>query len=150
MMVRYRSYDWLKRSGSVPLDRVPRSSSAEDRAEPDEIPSAFARWANFRDEKPNLYYGMQNGVKDRVGFNIFEPVRYPGALVRGLLAGLFQFEPDEALIIVTECRRKRPYWNIQLNDPYSTHWNMCYRLSSSNGHFAKVQFGRVGFARSSR
>ena len=82
---------------------------------------------------------MQNGVKDRVGFNVFEPVRMPGALVKQVYwPACFQLEPDEALIIETELPEQRPYWNIQLNDPYFNALEYVYRLSSTNGHYAKV------------
>ena len=32
----------------------------------------------------------------------------------------------------------RRYWNFQLNDPYFNAVEYVYRLSSTNGHFAKV------------
>ena len=32
----------------------------------------------------------------------------------------------------------RRYWNFQLNDPYFNALEYVYRLSSTNGHFAKV------------
>ena len=46
---------------------------------------------------------MQNRVKEHVGFNVFEPIRMPGALVKQIYwPACFQFDPDEALIIETE------------------------------------------------
>ncbi len=32
----------------------------------------------------------------------------------------------------------RPYWNFQLNDPYFNAVEYVYRLSSTNGHFARL------------
>ena len=139
MMVRYRSYDWANEVDPVLsiecLDPVP----PKPRLTPDQILHRIREMAKFPGRKTRLYYAMQNGVKDRVGFNIFEPVRYPGALVKQVYwPACFQLEPDEALIIETELPQKRPYWNIQLNDPYFNALEYVYRLSSTNGHYAKV------------
>jgi hypothetical protein len=139
MMVRYRSYDWLNETDPVLsiecLDPVP----PKPRLSPDQILRRIEEMAKFPARKTNLYYAMQNGVKERVGFNIFEPVRYPGALVKQVYwPACFQLDPDEALIIETDLPERRPYWNIQLNDPYFNALEYVYRLSSTNGHYAKV------------
>ncbi len=139
MMVRYRSYDW---AGEIDpqlsiecLDPVP----LKPRLAPDEILHRIREMAKFPGRKTRLYYPMQNGVKDRVGFNVFEPLRMPGALVKQVYwPACFQFEPDEALIIETEIPVRAPYWNIQLNDPYFNALEYVYRLSSSNGWFARL------------
>jgi len=38
----------------------------------------------------------------------------------------------------TELPARRPYWNIQLNDPYFNALEYVYRLSSLNGHTATI------------
>lgn len=139
MMVRYRSYDWENEVDPVMsiecLDRVP----PKPRLTPEEILERITEMAKFPARKTKLYFAMQNGVKERVGWNVFEPVRYPGALVKQTYwPACFQLERDEALIIETELPKKRPYWNIQLNDPYFNALEYVYRLSSLNGHTAKV------------
>ncbi len=139
MMVRYRSYDWLNEVDPVLsiecIDPVP----PKPRLSPDEISQRIVEMAKFPARKTRLYYAMQNGVKERVGFNVFEPVRYPGALVKQTYwPACFQLEPDEALIIETDLPERRPYWNIQLNDPYFNALEYVYRLSSTNGHYAKT------------
>jgi hypothetical protein len=139
MYLRYRSYDWLNEVDPVLsiecLDPVP----PKPRLSPEEIFARIQEMAKFPARKTTLYYGMQNGVKERVGWNVFEPVRYPGALVKQTYwPACFQFDADEALIIETDLPERRPYWNIQLNDPYFNALEYVYRLSSTNGHFAKV------------
>jgi hypothetical protein len=139
MMVRFRSYDWANEIDPVLtiecLDPVP----LKPRLTPDQILARIQEMAKFPARKTRLYYGMQNGVKQRVGFNVFEPVRYPGALVKQVYwPACFQFAEDEALIIETELPTRRPYWNVQLNDPYFNALEYVYRLSSSNGHYARV------------
>ena len=139
MMLRFRSYDWAKEIDPVLsiecLDAVPLKA----RLTPEEILKRIEEMSRFPARKTRLYYGMQNGVKERVGFNIFEPVRYPGALVKQVYwPACFQFEKGEALIIETELPKTRPYWNVQLNDPYFNALEYVYRLSSTNGHYAKL------------
>lgn len=137
MYLRYRSYDWLNEVDpqlSIEcLDPVP----PKPRLTPEEIIERIGEMAKFPRRKTDLYYPMQNGVKERVGFNVFEPVRYPGALVKQVYwPACFQFDADEALIIETEIPAHAPYWNIQLNDPLFNALEYVYRLSSTNGHYA--------------
>jgi hypothetical protein len=139
MMVRFRSYDWAAEVDPVLsiecLDPVP----PKPRLTSEQILERIQEMAKFPARKTNLYYAMQNGVKKRVGFNVFEPVRYPGALVKQVYwPACFQLAEDEALVIETELPAKRPYWNIQLNDPYFNALEYVYRLSSTNGHSARV------------
>ncbi len=139
MFVRYRSYDWANEVDPVLsiecLDPVP----PKPRYSPDEILHRIQEMAKFPARKTRQYYKMQNGVKERVGFNVFEPVRYPGALVKQTYwPACFQLEEDEALIIETEIPARAPYWNIQLNDPYFNALEYVYRLSSTNGAMAKL------------
>jgi hypothetical protein len=139
MFTRYRSYDWENEIDPVLsiecLDPVP----FKPRLSPDEILRRIGEMAKMPKRKTDLYMPMQNGVKDRVGFNVFEPLRMPGALAKQTYwPAVFQFAPDEALIIETDLPERRPYWNIQLNDPYFNALEYVYRLSSTNGHFAKV------------
>lgn len=139
MMLRYRRYDWLNeidpKLSIECLDTVP----PKPRLRPEEILRRIQEMAKFPARKTRLYFGMQNGVKNRVGFNVFEPVRYPGALVKQTYwPACFRLEEDEGLIIETELPARRPYWNIQLNDPYFNALEYVYRLSSTNGHYAKI------------
>lgn len=139
MFTRYRMYDWATEVDPVLtiecLDPVP----PKPRLSPAEIAQRIAEMAKFPARKTRLYYPMQNGVKERVGFNMFEPVRYPGALVKQTYwPACFQLEADEALIIETAIPARAPYWNIQLNDPYFNALEYVYRLSSTNGAMAKL------------
>ncbi|WP_298199815.1 hypothetical protein [Novosphingobium sp.] len=138
MIVRYRSYDWLNEVDPILsiecLDPVP----PKPRLSPAEIIHRIGEMSRFPARKTRLYYPMQNGVKDRVGYNVFEPVRMPGALAKQVYwPACFQLDPDEALIIETALPDIRPYWNIQLNDPLFNAVEYVYRLSSTNGHYAR-------------
>ncbi len=137
--VRYRMYDWANETDPVLsiecLDPVP----PKPRLSPEQILDRIREMARFPKRKTNLYFAMQNGVMERVGWNVFEPIRMPGALVKQVYwPANFQFDPDEALIIETEIPKRCPYWNVQLNDPYFNALEYVYRLSSINGAMARL------------
>lgn len=139
IFTRYRRYDWENETDPVLsiecLDPVP----PKPRLTPAEIEARIREMAKFPARKTKMYFAMQNGVKERVGWNVFEPIRMPGALTKQTYwPACFQFEPDEALIIETEIPKVAPYWNIQLNDPYFNALEYVYRLSSTNGAMAKL------------
>ncbi len=139
MMVRLRSYDWENevdpRLSIECLDDVP----PKPRLTPQQIIDGIREMAKFPSRKTRSYYRMQNGVKERVGFNVFEPIRMKGALAKQVYwPACFQLDDGEALIIETELPANRPYWNIQLNDPLFNALEYVYRLSSLNGHSARV------------
>ena len=139
MMVRLRSYDWEGEIDPVLsiecLDKV----APKPRLTPEQIYARIEEMARFPARKTRSYYRMQNGVKERVGFNVFEPIRMKGALAKQVYwPACFQFDADEALIIETDLPERRPYWNIQLNDPYFNALEYVYRFSSLNGHSAVV------------
>jgi hypothetical protein len=139
MMVRYRSYDWADEQDpqlSIEcLDPVPPKA----RLTPDQILERIGLMAKMPARATKLFFWMQNGVKERVGINVFEPVRYQGALSKQVYwPAVFELDDGEALIIETELPAVRPYWNIQLNDPYFNAVEYVYRLSSLNGATAKI------------
>lgn len=139
MMVRFRSYDWENEIDPVMSIECIEPVSPKPRLTPEEIIARIREMSKFPARKTRSYYRMQNGVKERVGFNVFEPVRYKGALAKQVYwPACFQLDDGEALIIETDLPERRPYWNIQLNDPYFNALEYVYRLSSLNGHTAKV------------
>ena len=139
LMIRKRSYDW---SGEIDpvlsienLDPVP----PKPRLSVDEILQRIRNMAGMPAKATQLFYWMQNQVREEAGINVFKPAPIGGALSRQIyIPAVFEFEADEALIIETELPEVRPYWNFQLNDPYYNALEYVYRLSSTNGHFARV------------
>ena len=139
MYLRYRMYDWETEVDPVLSIECLDPVGPKPRLTPEEILHRIREMAKFPARKTKMYYQMQNGVKERAGFNVFEPVRYPGALVKQTYwPACFQLEDDEALIIETEIPERAPYWNIQLNDPYFNALEYVYRLSSTNGAMAAL------------
>ena len=139
LMTRYRSYDWESEIDPVMSIECLNPTGRKQRLSPAEILERIDHMARMPERCMKLFYGMQNAVKASVGVNVFEPVRYGGALSRQVyLPAVFEFEDDEALVLETELPAKRRYWNFQLNDPYFNAIEYVYRLSSTNGHFAQV------------
>ena len=139
IMIRYRSYDWTtERDPQLTiacLDPVP----PKPRLTPDEIYARIAEMARFPRRASRLFLAMQNAIKERVGINKFEPTKYAGGLSKQIYwPAVFELEDGEALIIETDLPEVRPYWNIQLNDPYFSVVEFVYRLSSINGATAKI------------
>lgn len=139
MFTRFRSYDWENEVDPILSIECLSPVGPKPRLTPEQIVERIGEMAKLPARKTHLYYGMQNAVKDAVGFNVFQPVRYAGALVKQTYwPACFQLDDDEALIIETDLPERAPYWNVQLNDPCFNALEYVYRLSSTNGHFAKV------------
>ncbi|MET0588312.1 MAG: DUF1214 domain-containing protein [Novosphingobium sp.] len=139
LMTRYRSYDWFNEVDPVMSVECLNPTGLKKRLSTDEILDRIRQMAAMPVAATRLFYAMQNQVKANVGVNVFEPSRYGGALSRQIyIPAVYEFEDDEALIVETELPNARRYWNFQLNDPYFNAVEYVYRLSSTNGHFAKV------------
>jgi hypothetical protein len=139
LMTRFRSYDWggeVDPSMSIEcLDPV----GPKPRLSPAEIIERVRQMAAMPVAATKMFYAMQNQVKADVGTNVFQPQKLGGALSRQFyIPAVFEFAQNEALIIETELPASRYYWNFQLNDPYFNAVEYVYRLSSTNGHFARI------------
>lgn len=139
LMVRKRSYDWANETDPVLsiecLDPVP----PKPRLSVEDILTRIRHMAAMPGRATELFYGMQNQIRSSAGINVFQPAPIAGALSRQIyVPAVFEFSPGEALIIETELPEVRPYWNFQLNDPYYNAIEYVYRMSSTNGHYAKV------------
>lgn len=135
MMVRYVSQDWARERDpqlSIEcLDKVP----LKRRLTPDEIVERIKKMAMFPANMDRLFFAQQNDLKKRLGTNKFEIQNLVG--FQYYWPAAFEFSPGEALIVETDLPDKRPYWNLQLNDPYFNIVEYVYRLSSINGATGK-------------
>jgi len=139
LMTRYRSYDWENEIDPVMSIECLDPTGPKKRLTPEEILERIDHMAWMPARCQKLFYGMQNAIKDKVGINVFDPAKYGGSFTRQVyLPAVYEFEDDEALIVETELPAIRRYWNFQLNDPYFNATEYVYRLSSTNGHFAKL------------
>lgn len=136
LMLRYVSQDWaaeIDPNFAIEcLDKVPRKR----RLSPEEIIERIKGMAMFPARMDRLFFGMQNDLKERQGVNNFEVFVMPGVDFQYYWPTAFKFSPGEALVIETDLPETRPYWNLQVNDPYFNIVEYVYRLSSLNDAFA--------------
>lgn len=138
LMVRYVAQDWKDeqdpRLTIECLDKVP----PKPRLSPEQIIERIRLMAKAPANSDRLFFKMQDAVKQKVGVNKFDMFIQRGVEFQSYWPAAFEFSSGEALIIETELPEVRPYWNLQLNDPYFNAVEYVYRLSSTNDHFAKV------------
>lgn len=138
LMVRYVSQDWEnERDPHLAiecLDPVP----LKRRLTPEEIIERIRKMALYPARMDHAFFDMQNELKKRVGVNNFDVYVQPNVAFQTYWPAAFEFAPGEALIVETELPEVRPYWNLQVNDPYFNMVEYVYRLSSTNDHFAKL------------
>lgn len=141
VIVRMRSYDWGNEvdprlwieSLDAPLQK--RRMGIE------EIHERLERALTLPERFTRLWLDMQNDFKAEVGVNKFRLENYNNlAGVPNQLYGwaMFEVAEDEALILETDLPEVRPYWNIQINDPYFNAVEYVYRQASTNGHYARI------------
>jgi uncharacterized protein DUF1214 len=139
MMIRYRSVDWFaERDPQLTIECL-SPVGPKPRLTAEQIIERVELMAGFPGRAMTRFFDMQNGIKERVGVNVFEPSRYQGGLSKQVYwPAVFELSEDEALVIETEMPKVCPYWNIQLNDPYFNAVEYVYRLSSLNGATARL------------
>lgn len=132
IFVRYRMVDWEKeRDPQISiecLDKVPLKA----RLTPEQIAEKLKLMAQVPGNMDRLFFKMQNDILNSVGYNVVQPVKYPGLTKQVYWPAVFQLEEDEALIIESEMPEVVPYWNIQLNDPLYNAVEYVYRCSHLN------------------
>jgi hypothetical protein len=139
LMTRYRSYDWENEVDPRMSIECLNPVGLKARLTPEEILERIDMMAWMPVRATRMFYEMQNAILRKVGTNVFDPVKLGGSFTRQVyLPTCYEFEEGEALIIETDLPKERRYWNFQLNDPYFNATEYVYRLSSTNGHFAKV------------
>jgi hypothetical protein len=138
LMVRYVMQDWMKERDpqlSIEcLDPVP----PKKRLTPEEITERIRTMARIPAGMDRAFFWYQNTVREQQGPNVFKLQQLRGVEFQYYWPAAFEFSPGEALIIETDLPKVRPYWNLQLNDPYFNCIEYVYRLSSTNGALAHV------------
>lgn len=139
VLVRKRCYDWgnerdarlaIERIGDLPLK--PRMDVKEvDRR----VRGVFA----FADRMTRFWLHHLNAMRKRNVVNRVEFVSFKGGVAsQQYWQGIFEIAAGEALILETALPRRRPYWNVQLNDPLWNTIEYVFRQSSLNGYQARL------------
>ena len=131
MMVRYVAQDWINERDPQLAIECLDAVGPKKRLTPEEIVDRIRKMAEFPVHMNRVFFWHQNDQKERVGTNTFEINKLTG--FQYYWPAAFEFSPGEALIVETDLPEVRPYWNVQLNDPYFNAAEYVYRLSSING-----------------
>jgi hypothetical protein len=141
MIVRRRSYDWAKeRDPRLALERLD-VSPLRSRPTVEETEATLVALSEYAERHSRQWLRYQDQLRQRGVINKIEHHGFTelgGIRVQVYWWGMFQLEPDEALIIETEIPDQAPYWNVQLNDEI---WNTVeyrWRQSSLNGAQARI------------
>jgi len=140
VLVRMRSYDWGNeidpRMAIECLDAPP----VKRRMPIAEIDRRLRGALTLSDRLCPLFYGLQNKTVRTVGKNAFELDGFTtlGVDKQVYYVAAFEVQDGEALIMETELPEVRPYWNVQVNDPYFNAVEFVYRQTSLNGHSARI------------
>ncbi len=141
VMVRQCSYDWLHEvDGRLTIERldIPARGLAKTTQE---LALGLERMAQFPKRSAGGALRHMAALRDRNVVNDFEFASYGpvgGVDKQSYYEGLFEIEPDEALIIETEIPERVRYWSLQLADALANgiDWFNCQ--SGLNGHQARL------------
>ena len=140
LMVRNRAYDWAaEHNASLAIERLD-VSSLKPRLTPEQIDRKIRDLlGGFTQRLSRTWLNYQNAVLQRDMVNRIELADMGGAVpAQSYWQGIFQFAPDEALILETDIPAQHRYWNVQLNDELWNAAEFVYRQSSLNGHQARL------------
>ena len=140
VMVRMRSYAWGEEVDTRMAIECLDAPPVKRRMGITEIDERLRAALTLSERLVPLFYGLQNKTLANVGKNKFELTAYEGiGLVQQLYwTAVFDLPYGDALILETELPRIRPYWNVQINDPYFNAVEFVYRQTSINGRTARI------------
>lgn len=136
LWVRQRAYDWTNEvDGRFAIERLdlpaarPRDSADRVAAGLRQLPAWTAAWAEWRAQwiKRLKDKGLVNKVEAQ------DLSKQGGIANQRYLQGLFDLQPDEALILETSIPKECRYWGFQLADEMTNTLDWMNRQSSLNG-----------------
>ncbi|MFY9328622.1 MAG: hypothetical protein WAO76_11485 [Georgfuchsia sp.] len=140
LIVRMRSYDWGNEKDTRMAIECLDAPALKRRMPPEEIAERLEGALTLSERWSKHWFEYQLDLLKRIGKNVFELNKFEGmGLAKQYYwTAIFDLNPGEALILETELPEERPYWNVQLNDPYFNAVEFVYRQTSLNGHSARV------------
>ncbi len=140
IMVRMRSYDWGNEADTRLAIECLDAPPLKRRMPPDEIAERLEGALTISERWSKYWFEYELDLLKRRGKNVFELNAFPnmGLQNQAYWSAIFELEADEALILETDLPKVRPYWNVQMNDPYFNAVEYVYRQTSLNGHTASV------------
>ena len=140
-LIRRRSYDWAtERDPRLAIERID-VSALRPRPTLDEVEDRLTKLAEYAERHTRQWLRYQDQIRDKGIINRIEHHGFSdlgGIRVQTYWWGMFDFGPDEALILETDVPEDAPYWNIQLNDQLWNTLEYVWRQSHLNGHQARL------------
>lgn len=139
VMLRQRSYDWgRERDARIAIECLD-APPLKPLMDAGEIAQRTAALMTYAERLSRRWLVHMQQLRERLQPNQFEFHAFGGGLVKqAYWQALFDFGPDEALILETEMPEHHRYWNVQLNDALFNTLDYVYRQSSLNGHQARI------------
>ena len=141
VLVRQISYDWLHEvDGRFAIERMdrpaikPRQTAQEIETNLRQISKWSEAWTQFSLDWVKGY--RKQGLENKVVAHFLPSVG--GLSVQQYIEGLFDLQPDEALIYETDVPKHCRYWNIELTDMVQVAIDYMNRQTSLNGYTAKL------------
>ena len=139
--VRQMSYDWVHEvDGRFAIERLdtpaikPRDNADKIAEQLKQIPQWTQAWVNF-----GLHWSDQLRAKGLINkVAVFDWSNQGGVSTQRYIQGIFDIQPDEALIIETEIPKPCKYWAFQLANEQTDTIDWINRQSTLNGHFARL------------
>jgi hypothetical protein len=138
-LVRQRSYRWgHERDARLAIECLD-PAQPKPRLSPAQIDRGLEDVLAYAGRLSKLWLNHMARLRARQRVNEFEFHAFGGGLARqAYWQALFEFGPDEVLVLETELPEKHRYWNVQLNDPLFNTIEFVQRQSSLNGAQATI------------
>jgi hypothetical protein len=143
LWVRQRAYDWKNEvDGRFAIERLdtpaarPRRTAEEYAAGMRQLPKWTAAWGEWMSGTMVNKFLREKGLINKV-----EPLdlsKLGGITTQRYVQGIFELEPDEALILETDVPQPCRYWSWHLADLYTDTLDWMNRHSHLNGFTAKL------------
>ena len=140
LLVRQRSYDWGgERDARIAIERLDAHPLKPTMPATEIAALTRQMMGGFTERLSRTWLTHMQKLRERIAPNTFEFHAFGGGLAKqAYWQALFDFGPDEALILETEMPERHRYWNVQLNDALFNTIDYVYRQSSLNGHQARI------------
>lgn len=143
IMVRQIAYDWITEvDGRLAIDRLD-VAPIRPRFSAEKIESELRQIATWAENWPTVLLRMSNRVRGRDLVNKVELADFASdggftEVAQMYVQGVFQLEPDEALIYETELPANSHYWDVTVNDPNWSSIDFINRQAHINGYTAHI------------
>src|SRR5262249_44677542 len=141
IQARQAAYDWLNEvDGRLAIERIDLPPTGRSWSQ-DEIAERLRRLAKYPEGYARFMLEHMKDLYDKGAVNAFAFTQYAevgGVDKQYYWEGVFDFAPDEALILETDIPERAKYWSIQLGDLLlnGLDWHNCQ--SGLNGHQARL------------